>query len=72
MLEYERVAGDLAARIGAGEFPPGARLPAELALAAEYRVAYGTVRRAMHVLRRRGLVVTRWGKGTFVWGPGNP
>jgi DNA-binding GntR family transcriptional regulator len=65
-LEYLRVADDLAARIASGELPPGARLPAEPALAEEYEVAYGTVRRAMDVLRERGLIVTMWGKGTFI------
>jgi DNA-binding GntR family transcriptional regulator len=65
-LEYVRVADALAARITAGELAAGARLPAEQALAEEYGVAYGTVRRAMDVLRDRGLIVTIWGKGTFV------
>ena len=70
MLEYLRVAGAIAGRIERGEFPPGGRLPRELALAEEYGVAYHTVRRAMQVLRERGLVETLWGKGTFVTHPG--
>jgi GntR family transcriptional regulator len=72
VLEYARVADSLTARIGKGEFAPGARLPGELALAGEYGVAYGTVRRALQVLRGRGAVVTLWGKGTFVAGTGKP
>jgi GntR family transcriptional regulator len=65
-LEYRRVADALAARIGRGELEPGAKLPPEQALADEFGVAYGTIRRAMDVLRERGLVITIWGKGTFV------
>ena len=69
-LEYVRVADALAARIASGELAPGARLPAEPVLATEYGVAFGTIRRAMDVLRERGLIVTIWGKGTFVAEPG--
>ena len=69
-LEYIRVAEALAARIAAGTIPPGSRLPPEKALADEFGVAYGTVRRAMDVLREQGLVVTLWGKGTFTRGKG--
>jgi GntR family transcriptional regulator len=63
---YARMADHLAARIAAGELMPGARLPGERDLAAEYRVALGTVRRAIEELRSRGLVVTLPAKGTFV------
>lgn len=63
---YVRVANHIAARIAAGELLPGARLPAERDLAAEYGVAYLTVRRAAQVLRDRGLIVTVMGRGTYV------
>ena len=69
VLEYVRVANDLAGRIAAGEFAPGARLPREQDLATEYGVSYGTVRRAMDVLRERQLVITQWGKGNIVREP---
>jgi len=64
VLAYVQLADDLARRIGAGELT--GRLPAERDLAAEYGVAYGTVRRAMEVLRERGLVESVHGRGTFV------
>ena len=67
-LEYIRVAERLAGRIADGTLPPGSRLPPEKALAAEFRVGYGTVRRAMDVLREQGLIETRWGKGNLVRG----
>jgi len=60
------LADHIAARIEAGELPPGARLPGERDLAAEYQCALGTARRAVEELRRRGLVITLPAKGTFV------
>ncbi len=65
-LVYMRVADDIEARIASGELSPGTRLRSERDLAAHYGVAYGTVRRAMQVLREKGLIVTIHGRGTFV------
>lgn len=70
-LAYMRVAGDIAARIASGELKPGARLRAERDLAGYYEVSYGTIRRAMEVLRERGLITTVHGRGTFVYAPGD-
>ena len=52
---YRTVADDLRAAIGAGEYPPGTRLPSESDLAERYSVSRGTVRRsklagAAHIL----------------------
>lgn len=60
---YQQVADALAARIGAGRYP--GQLPAERDFAREFGVSYATVRRAMAVLRERGLVQTIRGRGTF-------
>jgi DNA-binding GntR family transcriptional regulator len=65
-LMYVQVADHIAARIEAGELEQGRRLPPERDLAKEYGVAYNTVRRAMDVLRERGLIVTMHGRGTYV------
>jgi len=65
-LVYVQVADHITGRIEAGELPPGAKLPAERDLAAEYGVAYDTVRRATAVLRDRGLIITIVGRGTYV------
>ncbi len=65
-LAYMRVANDIESRIKSGELRPGARLLAERELATYYGVAYLTVRRAMKVLRERGLINTMHGRGTFV------
>ena len=68
-LIYVRVANDIADRIASGELSAGTRLRAERDLATHYGVSYGTVRRAMQVLREQGLIVTIHGRGTFVNGP---
>ena len=65
-LMYEQVAEHIAARIEAGELEPGRKLSPERELAAEYGVAYNTMRSAMQVLRDRGLIVTMQGRGTYV------
>ena len=65
-LAYVRVANDIAARIASGELASGARLRSERDLAEHYEVAYGTMRRAMAVLRERGMIETIHGRGTFV------
>jgi len=67
-LAYMRVADDITARIRSGELVPGARIRSERDLAEYYEVAYGTVRRAMQVLRDRHLIETIQGRGTFVTG----
>lgn len=65
-LVYVQVADWIAGRIERGELQPGHKLPAERDLAAEIGVGYMTVRRAMKLLRERGLIVTVVGRGTFV------
>jgi DNA-binding GntR family transcriptional regulator len=63
---YVQAANYVAGQIASGELAPGMRLPAERDLAAQWGIAYQTVRRTMQELRERGLVVSRAGKGTFV------
>jgi DNA-binding GntR family transcriptional regulator len=61
---YMQVADDLERRISDGEIE--IKLPSERELAEDYGVAYTTVRRAMEILRERGLIITRHGRGTFI------
>lgn len=65
-LLYVRVADDIAARVASGELVSGTRLRSERDLAVEYGVAFHTIRRAMAVLRERGLVVSVHGRGTYI------
>jgi len=66
---YERLAAHIAARITAGDLPPGARFPNEREMAAEYGVSIDSVRRATALLREQGLVRTLPNKGTYVRRP---
>jgi DNA-binding GntR family transcriptional regulator len=63
---YQRIAGDLEARIRSGELASGDRVPSLTTLSQEYDVAKNTVIKAVKVLEARGLVKTRQGWGTFV------
>lgn len=65
-LVYVQVADHITGRIVRGELAPGDKLPAERDLAEHYGVAYLTVRRAMRLLRERGLVVSVVGRGTYI------
>jgi DNA-binding GntR family transcriptional regulator len=56
----------LRARIAGGEFAPGAALPSEATLCAEYRVARNTLRRALDQLADEGLIATMPGRGRVV------
>jgi GntR family transcriptional regulator len=62
---YINIRDDLRARLAAGEWAAGERLPAEADLAANYGVARMTIRQAIGVLASEGAVVRRQGVGTF-------
>lgn len=61
-----QIADHLRARIEAGEFEPGARLPGEPALVKEYGVAKMTAGGALKLLEAEGVAVRRPGSGTYV------
>ena len=63
---YMQIADWVTARIEDESWHPGHRLPAERAMAADWGVAYLTIRRAMAELRDRGLIVSVQGRGTYV------
>lgn len=68
---YAEIAAGLRARILAGEFRPGDRLPVEPDLSAEHGVSRGTVREALRLLASQNLVTTTRGVagGSFVSHP---
>lgn len=51
---------------------PGSPISSETELCERHGVARETARRAVRILRERGLIETRWGKGSFVAGPSEP
>lgn len=65
----DRVADDLRARIAAGEYKPGDKLPSQNELAASYQVAKMTAYQAITQLREQGLVYARHGSGVYVAEP---
>jgi GntR family transcriptional regulator len=62
---YRAIAEEIRRRITAGAIPAGALIPSESALTAEFRVARGTIREAISVLRADGMVMTEHGRGTY-------
>ena len=66
MPRYAQLAGIFRQRIARNRWPPGTRLPTLEALMREFEVARVTVRQAMELLARDGLVSAERGRGTFV------
>lgn len=66
---YRQIADQLAQLIANGEFPSGARLPAERELAVSLGVSRTSVREAIISLEMSGLVEVRVGTGIFVTTP---
>ena len=63
---YLQLAGLLRRRIEDGAFVAGQKLPTLEGLEREFQVARVTVRQAVEVLQKEGLVWSQQGKGTFV------
>ncbi|WP_041528367.1 FadR/GntR family transcriptional regulator [Paracoccus aminophilus] len=63
---------ELSARLAAGDYPRGSRLPAERQLAASLQVARNTLREALDVLEENGLIRRRAGAGSYVSEPELP
>ncbi len=63
---YEAVAQRIAQRIEEGAYPPGARLPGERELAAQFHVSRVTVRQALISLQALGRLDVRAGSGAHV------
>lgn len=69
---YVQVAEVIQERIANGRLRTGDAVPSEAALEAEFGIARTTARNVARELRRRGLVHTVPGEGTFVGPPGVP
>jgi GntR family transcriptional regulator len=63
---YQQVRDELVALIAAHHWRPGEAIPTEQALAKQYDVAVGTVRKAVDLLVAEGLLERFQGRGTFV------
>jgi len=70
---YAQVRTHILVRIKAGEWAAGEALPNEFALASEFDVSVGTIRRAIEGLEEQGVLVRKQGRGTYIGGEGrNP
>ncbi|GGO86696.1 GntR family transcriptional regulator [Wenjunlia tyrosinilytica] len=67
--KYEQIADALRKDIRAGRLKPGDRLPAETALAEQFRTSVPTMRQALSVLQAEGLVEKVHGVANFVRKP---
>ena len=65
---WQRIVADLRRKIADGTYPPGSRLPSTPQLAAAYKVAPATVRRAVKVLLEAEELRGHQGLGVFVPG----
>ncbi len=66
---YHQIAQSLRERITEGRPAPGQRLDNQRSLAREFGVTLMTLRQALEVLERDGLIIRRHGLGTFVSSP---
>ena len=63
---YHQIAQSLRERMVSGQLAPGARLDNQRRLAQDFGVTLMTLRHALEVLERDGLIARRHGLGTFV------
>ena len=63
---YQQIKALITKSLQSGEWHPGDVIPAEVELAARFKVSQGTVRKAIDELAAENLLVRRQGKGTFV------
>lgn len=65
---FRQIAEELRARIRAGVYVPGERLPTVRELGGALGVNFNTVARAYRLLEAEGEIISRQGQGTFVEG----
>ena len=63
---YMQAAGQLRLKIERGIWPPGSQIPIIEELQAEFGLSRATIREALDMLQREGLIERFRGKGTFV------
>ncbi len=65
-MSSDEIADDLEDRIRGGDYPPGSKMPPHRELANLYDMGMTSITGVMRVLRERGLVIGRQGKGVYV------
>ena len=64
--KYQKIANELRIHIEAGKYRDSAILPTEFAIAQEYQVSRQTVRQALSLLAKDGLIEKRQGSGSHI------
>lgn len=64
--KYQVIAEELRIHIQAGKYVNAQSLPTEFAIAEEYRVSRQTVRQALSLLEKDGLIEKRQGSGSYI------
>lgn len=64
--DWQKVAGDLRAKIASGEYPLESKIPSTAKLQAAYSASSTVVRQAVRELQHEGVLTGRPGKGVFV------
>ncbi|MDA0634001.1 winged helix-turn-helix domain-containing protein [Nonomuraea sp. MCN248] len=65
VYRYEQIADWIQKRIEAGEYPPRTVL-SEVQLQGYFSTGRTTIRKAFEILRERGLIITKPGRGSVV------
>ena len=68
---YKQVISQIEQKIISGEYAPGFLLPSMNELSAELEISKETVKKAYAILRDKGVIEPRQGKGFYVCGVGN-
>ena len=67
---YKQVISQIEQKIISGQYQPGFQLPSMNELAADLEISKETIKKAYTILRDRGVIEPRQGKGFYVRGPG--
>ncbi|MCG8504872.1 MAG: GntR family transcriptional regulator [Sphingomonadales bacterium] len=65
-IGYREIREQIESWISSGRYPPGAKLPPEVQLAEQFGVSRVTIRRAIELLKRDGVLRGQRGSGTYV------
>lgn len=66
MTKYRDIADQIRSKIINGEYTVGMKLPYEYILCVNYRCNKETMKKALDILVKEGLIIRRRGAGTFV------
>ena len=66
MVKYIEIADDIRSKIKGGKYTYGQKLPYEYVLCVTYHCNKETMKKALDILVKEGLIIRRRGAGTFV------